>query len=178
MAGSRSTTGRGDQEKRSEIAPRFVIICVLAVSWPFCPYRRKSTGGSTIMMLPVFWPGVSSKILGVERTFDPQINIRRQIRTITISYDLPFLPLRKAALEHGRLFPTWLASSSVYPSGHCLQSPKVVFKDGQPSGFPSLRVPRTERTCVRAEYGLSPILASPRTAVTIHSPSCSLVHNP
>jgi len=70
-----------------------------------------------------------------------------------------------------------LTSSSVYPSGHCLQSPKVVFKDGQPSGFPSRRVPRTERTCVRAEYGLSPILASPRTAVRIHSPSCSLVYS-
>jgi hypothetical protein len=160
MAGSRSTTGRGDQEKRSEIAPRFVIICVLAIKLAILPIRQ-STGGRTIMMLPVFWPGASSKILGVERTFDTQINIRRQIRTITISYDLPFLPLRKAALELGRLLPTWLASSSVYPSGHCLQSPKVVFKDGQPSDFPSRRVPRTERTCVRAEYGLSPILALP-----------------
>ncbi len=131
------------------------------------------------MMLCVFWPGVSGKILGVERTFDTQINIHRQMRPITISYDLPFLPLRKAALERGRSFLTWFDFFQRISVWTLSSITKAVFKDGQPSGFPSRRVPRTERTCVRAEYGLSPILASPRTAVTIHSESlsCSLVYS-
>ncbi len=101
-ANNRSSVERGCQEKRSEIAPRFVIICVLSVKLAILPTRQPA-GGRAVPC--VFWPGVSSKILSFERTFDTLIQIRRS-RSICHS----FMSLRKPATERGRLpelLPTW-----------------------------------------------------------------------